>query len=97
MFTLPTHCSDPGYYSGPKAAACSICPAGQYSPSYGLADQEATLGAGIHCLRCPTGSIALKDAEKFPDDVNSLPAALTGDDYRDEKTLSEGATKCVAW
>lgn len=94
----------PGEYSPAGATSCSICPPGQYSPSYGLADQQVG-NNGIHCLLCPRGSIALVGAESkarvndnpIAADQSMNTGALVADDYRNELALSEGATFCDAW
>lgn len=56
-----------------------------------MADQEVSSN-GIHCLLCPTGSIALKADQS----MNTNPA-IDADDYRNELALSTGATQCDAW
>jgi len=84
------HCSPAGQYSGPKAGTCIDCPAGQYSPSTGLADQTAI--SGINCLRCPKGSIALADTE-----VINTATNIEASDYRNKKALSPKAISCDAW
>lgn len=89
----PRHrCSALGKYSPEGAATCTDCPAGQYSPSEGLADQQEGAN-GIRCLLCPLGSIALKQG------TETMPTSATigADDYRNRKTLSTGATTCEAW
>ncbi|PRW59245.1 von Willebrand factor type EGF andpentraxin domain-containing 1 Flags: Precursor [Chlorella sorokiniana] len=78
-----------GQYSGLGEATCTACPAGQYSPTTGMADQTAT--TGIKCLKCPVGSIALKDTESMNDEVT-----IQASDYRNEKDLSLGASQCDA-
>lgn len=88
---LPSACSNQGAYSGEGASACTSCPTGQYSPTTGMADQEVSSN-GIHCLLCPTGSIALKADQS----MNTNPA-IDADDYRNELALSTGATQCDAW
>ena len=55
-----------GEYSGAKATSCTACPAGQYNPSTGLADQTL-FGSSIKCLACPKGSIALADGKTVAD------------------------------
>ena len=84
-------CSPPGTYSGEGAAECTPCPTGQYSPTSGMADQEEG-GNGVHCLLCPTGSIALADGETI-----NTTATIGGADFRNERPLSTGATQCDAW
>lgn len=74
-------CSEPGYYSPATAKQCTICPAGQYSPTSGLADQNPGNAAAAKCLLCPAGSLALSEAE----DVDAIA------------TLTTGATTCEAW
>jgi hypothetical protein len=52
-------CSPAGSFSNIGArTACTVCPAGQYSPSEGLGDQTL-VGSAIKCLACPAGSLAL--------------------------------------
>ncbi|PRW59428.1 serine threonine [Chlorella sorokiniana] len=88
---------DPGTYSKAKAGSCTACPAGQYSPSYGLADQSTANEPRLHCLRCPVGSVALTAAEALPAKFIVDNSVLTAtDDYRNDKALPGGATVCMA-
>ena len=77
-------CSPAGSYSGVGAReSCTVCPAGQYSPSEGLGDQTL-VGSATNCLACPAGSLALKD-------VSKTAAVAVLDD------LTTGSTFCDAW
>ncbi|KAI7844392.1 hypothetical protein COHA_002190 [Chlorella ohadii] len=80
-----------GYYSGEGASDCTICPTGQYSPSTGMADQQVGSN-GIRCLLCPVGSIALTSTQSMNNQTN----IVAGNDYRNEKALSQGASQCDA-
>lgn len=85
----------PGYYSGAGAGACYPCPAGQYSPSAGLPDQATAEEPTRHCLRCPTGSIALTAGESV-NLVTDNSVLTSTDDYRNNKALPQAATVCLA-
>ena len=50
-----------GMYSAAGAGACSDCPAGQFSPTTGLAKQSQA----TPCLVCPAGSVAVKEGETY--------------------------------
>ena len=92
----PSHaCSPAGQYSGAGAEACTPCPAGQYSPTTGMADQEVNSNK-VHCLRCPVGSIALTNGVSIPDEATAIDTSATGD-YRNGKGLLIGADHCEAW
>lgn len=82
----PAGRSDVGEYSAEGANACSSCPAGQYNPSKGMADQAPGQSGpdAVHCLRCPTGSIALTSGQSISS-------------YTNELGLSSKATTCDAW
>lgn len=80
------------------AATCTPCPAGQYNPSEGLADQSTTAEPKLHCLRCPLGSVALTSTEAAASKFKTDNSLLTStDDYRNDKALPGGATTCMAW
>lgn len=64
-----------GTYSAAGAASCTACPAGQYSPTTGLAEQST---GAIKCLVCPAGSLALKS----PQDT-TIGALTTGATFCD--------------
>lgn len=77
-------CSPAGTYSGVGArGACTVCPAGQYSPSEGLGDQTL-VNSTIKCLACPAGSLALSTV------TMTAANAASGD-------LTTGSTFCDAW
>jgi hypothetical protein len=77
-------CSPAGTYSGTGARpSCTVCPAGQYSPSEGLGDQTL-VGSAIKCLACPAGSLALGDI--------TLTASVAV-----QADLTTGSTFCDAW
>lgn len=74
-------CSPIGQYSAAGQAQCSICPAGQYAPVEGLADQNPGNAAAPKCLTCISGSVAL---------VESLGQTVS------IAQLTPGATVCEA-
>ena len=51
-------CSPPGYYSGPGATDCVICPVDQFSPVWGLATRTA---GDQKCIYCPSGTVAVTE------------------------------------
>ena len=76
-----------GTYSAEGDATCTACPAGEYNPLQGLADQfEIT---GFHCVVCAEGSVALNTAK--------IADALASVGELGENPLEIGATVCDAW
>ena len=57
-----------------------------------MADQQVGSN-GIRCLLCPVGSIALTSTQSMNNQTN----IVAGNDYRNEKALSQGASQCDAW
>lgn len=92
-FLPDCHRSPAGQYSGWGAQQCTNCPAGQYNPTSGMGDQTLVNSTTV-CLRCPRGSIALLGTETI--DTGNLVTSGSGD-FRNERTLSAGATTCDAW
>ncbi|PSC75144.1 serine threonine [Micractinium conductrix] len=75
-----------GTYSAEGDATCTACPAGEYNPLQGLADQfEIT---GFHCVVCAEGSVALNTAK--------IADALASVGELGENPLEIGATVCDA-
>lgn len=60
-----------GTYSAAAALSCTNCPAGQYAPTTGLAQQSV----GTPCLVCPAGSLALSGSQTIA--IGALTEAAT--------------------